>query len=161
MKYAVLYYSETGNTEELAEQVYTAINSREKTRVNLKETWQIPYADVYFVGFPIHRNNCSMKVIEALEQIDTGKLAFFATCGLSPTDAYKQKLEEAISVWLPDDTDYLGMYLCQGRTIESEKENFYNAKPEYRDKLEEMFLEGENHPNRDDYDEVIHFVRQW
>ena len=31
-----------------------------------------------------------------------------------PTDQYKNNLEKQIEVWLPDDAQYLGMFLCQG-----------------------------------------------
>jgi flavodoxin len=160
MRYVVAYYSESGNTEELAERIYQAIDAQDKEIVDLSATSQIPYADIYFVGFPIHQNNCSMKVINAFEQMEGSKIALFATCGLSPTEHYKEKLSEALEIWLPDDAECLGMYLCQGKTTELEKNKFYRDNPEYQDRLEAMFEEGDTHPNRDDLDAAEQFVER-
>jgi flavodoxin len=159
MKYAVIYYSESGNTEMLAKQIYTVIDSNEKILIDLNEQEQIPCADVYFVGFPIRQNNCSIKVVDALEQIETGKLMLFATCGLTPTEAYKQKLEETLCIWLPEEIEYLGMFLCQGRMVETQREYFYHSNIEYQEKLEDMFYEGENHPDKEDLEAVVRYVK--
>jgi flavodoxin len=160
MKYAVLYESETGNTKKVAERIYAAIDSGQKEIIYLKENTQIPQADLYFVGFPIHQKNCSMKVVDAMEQIESGKLALFATCGLKPTEKYKQKLEAALSIWLPDDAEYLGMFLCQGRTTEREKEYFCDSNPEYREKVREMLEEGDRHPDADDLAEAARYAKR-
>jgi flavodoxin len=159
MKYAVIYYSRSGNTEILAKQIYALIESDDKILIDLNEQEKIPWADVYFVGFPIHQKNCSLKIVDALEQIETGRLMLFVTCGLTPTENYKQKLEETLRIWLPDGAEYLGMYLCQGRTDEKQKEFLCNANPKYKDKFEQMFIEGERHPNRDDLDDLIRCIK--
>jgi flavodoxin len=159
MKCAVLYYSETGNTELLAKQIYESIGSDEKTLVNVSEQQQIPYADVYLVGFPIHKKNCSIKVVDVLDQIETGKVILFATCGLTPTENYRQKLESALRIWISDEVEYLGMFLCQGRTTEQQKNSFYESNPEYQDKLLNMFNEGEHHPNQDDVKNMIQYIK--
>jgi flavodoxin len=158
MEYAVIYYSESGNTQMLAEQIYEAIESDDKALINLSEQEDIPGANMYFVGFPIHQKNCSLKIVDAFEQMEAGSLVLFATCGLTPTDNYRQKLEDAISVWLPDGVDYLGMFLCQGSTDEKQKAKFYEENPKYREKLEGMFREGDNHPNSDDLENVSQYV---
>jgi flavodoxin len=161
MEYAVIYYSESGNTEMLAEQIYEIIGSSDKILIDLNKTQQIPSADMYFVGFPIHQKNCSIKVVDALEQIGGGKLVLFATCGLTPTGAYRQKLEEALSLWISDETDYLGMFLCQGKTKEGQKEKFYRMNPEYQQKMEDMFQEGDSHPNRNDIEDAVQYMKKF
>jgi flavodoxin len=160
MKYAVLYYSETGNTGKIAEQIYAAIDSDEKEMINLNTNSRIPQADFYFVGFPIHKKNCSMKIVVALEQIEKGKVVFFATSGMQPTDKYKEKLEEALSIWLADDVEYLGMFLCQGRTTEQQKTEFYKSSPEYKDKIREMLEAGNSHPDREDFANAVRYVKK-
>jgi hypothetical protein len=114
---------------------------------------------VYFVGFPIHQKDCGLKIVDAMEQIESGSLILFATCGLTPTENYKRKLEDAICLWLPDEVDYLGMFLCQGSTDEKQKARFYEENPNYREKLEEMFREGDRHPNSNDMENVSRYVR--
>jgi flavodoxin len=161
MRYAVLYHSETGNTEKIAKQIYAAIDSVEKQLINLNTDSVIPQADLYFIGFPIHKKNCSMKVVDALEQIENGKIAFFATSGMKPTEKYKEKLEEALNIWLPDNVEYLGMFLCQGRTTEQQKAEFYRSNPEYKDKIMEMLEAGNSHPNREDLTNAVHFAKKY
>jgi flavodoxin len=159
MKYAVIYYSETGNTKSVAERIYATIDSSDKIMVNLKEDADVPKADMYFVGFPIKQKNCPMQIVDALEQIESGKIVLFATCAMNPTEKYKGKLEKALAIWMPDDVEYLGMFLCQGRTTKAQKEAFYNASPEYKDKMKEMFDEGDYHPNSVDLDNAEKFVK--
>jgi flavodoxin len=159
MKYAVIYYSETGNTKSVAERIYATIDSSDKIMVNLKEEADVPKADMYFVGFPIKQKNCPMQIVDALEQIESGKIVLFATCAMNPTEKYKGKLEKALAIWMPDDVEYLGMFLCQGRTTKAQKEAFYNASPEYKDKMKEMFDEGDYHPNSVDLDNAEKFVK--
>jgi flavodoxin len=161
MEYAVLYYSESGNTEILAKEIYESIDSAEKQLINLQEEQDVPYADIYFVGFPIHQKNCGIKIVDALEQIEEGKLVFFATCGLTPTDNYRQKLEDALSLWIPEEVEFLGMFLCQGSTTDAQKEIFYQSNPKYRDKLTEMFGEGDSHPNSSDREDAVEYIRQF
>jgi flavodoxin len=160
MRYAVLYESETGNTERLARQIYEAIDANDKDLVSLKAGGEIPQADFYFVGFPIHQKNCSMKIVDAFEEIEQGKIAIFATCGMKPTEKYKEKLEDALSIWLPDEGEYVGMFLCQGKTTERQKRVFYEANAQYRDKVQAMLDEGEHHPSEDDCEQAVSFARK-
>jgi flavodoxin len=160
MSYAVLYYSETGNTEKLAKQIYAAIDSDEKEIINLEAETQVPQADIYFVGFPIQRNNCSMKVVDALDQMEDGKVVFFATCGMKPTEKYKKKLEDTLSIWVPDDVEYLGMFLCQGKTTPEQKKQFCDANPNYKDKIQKMLDDGNSHPNEQDFEDAFYYVKE-
>jgi flavodoxin len=160
MKCAVVYYSETGNTEKLAKQIYYLLDGQERILVNATVQPEIPQADVYFVGFPIHQKNCSIKAVDVLEQIETGKLMLFATCGLTPTEKYQKKLETALNVWISDDVDYMGMFLCQGKTTDIQKEKIYDINPVYRDKLETMFHEGDNHPNQEDFEKLTEYIKE-
>ncbi len=158
MKYAVIFYSETGNTERLAEEIYMSIKSNEKVFINLKEDTAIPQADIYFIGFPIQKQSCSLKIIECLEQIELGKLVLFATCGMSPTINYKQKLEDSLMVWLPDNVDYLGMFLCQGKITDKQKQYFCQMKPEYAEQMKRMFAEGDKHPDWNDRNDAVEYI---
>lgn len=93
-----------------------------------------------------------------MEQIDAGKLVLFVTCGMSPTVNYKQKLEDFLMVWLPDNVDYLGMFLCQGKITEEQKQHFYQMKPEYIDKMKQMFEEGDKHPDWNDINDAVEYM---
>ena len=160
MKYAVIYYSETGNTKKLAESLYSSLESLDKVLVDLYDAIQIPKADIYFVGIPVYRQNCRIKVIECLEQIENVNIALFVTCGLNPTEKYKKKIEDALSVWINESCNYLGMHMCQCKTLDSQKEKFYNSNPKYIEQLQDMFQKTEDHPNDIDMNQIKDFAKQ-
>lgn len=160
MRYAVIFETETNNTEALAEEIYRNIDSTEKVYVNLNKTAYIPDADVYFVGFPVRNHSCSLKVIDCIESITEGKIALFATCGMRPTSKYKDKMEDSIRVWIPDSAEYLDMFLCQGRMSEKQKDYFYQKNVGYKSELQEMFTEGDHHPDDDDLDAIAEFAQE-
>lgn len=160
MKYAVLYQSRSGNTEKLANAIYKNIEDSAKIVCDMDEINEVPYADVYFVGFPIHDNNCSMRVIECLEEIENGHVALFATCGLLPTENYKKALEKSITLWMPDEADYMGMYLCQGATEEKQQICMIHKMEDSRRELSRMFEIGDLHPDKTDLREAADFANE-
>ncbi len=158
MKYAVLYQSKSGNTRLLAEEIFNSINSEEKEIYDIDEGNEIPKADVYFVGFGIHNNSCSMDIVECMESIGIGKLALFVTCGYIPTDKYKEKLEKNLEVWLPEEAEYLDMFLCQGNVEFDRRQIMISQMPHLEDKLRQVFSMGCSHPNEDDLRAVSDFA---
>ena len=158
MKYAVLYQSDTGNTESLAMAIYDSIDSQNKELVKLDEDVEIPEADVYFVGFPVHNQNCSFMIMDCLDKIENGGVALFATCGMYTSEKYIEKIEIAMSVWLSDSVEYLGIYVCQGRITTEQRNAFIEDMPQVSAKLEEMFDEGEIHPDEEDLREAAVFA---
>lgn len=160
MNYAVVYQSKTGNTKKVAEEIYWSLNSDEKCLINLSERKEIPVSDVYLVCFGVHNRNCGMDVIDSLEQIENGKIALFATCGFTPAERYKVKLENSMMVWMPDNAEYLGMFLCQGEVDSGQRDKFVNEMPERADQLYEMFENGIGHPDREDLNNAVRFVRE-
>ena len=160
MKFSVIYDSETGNTKKVALEIYDTIGYRDKEIVNLSENVAIPDADVYFVGFPIHQRNCGLKIIDCLEQIETGKVVLFATCGMSPTETYREKLEDKFSIWISDGAEYLGLFLCQGETSIHQQKRFLETHPNISVELSEMLVNGIGRPKEDDLEQVIRFTEQ-
>ena len=103
MKYAVLYQSNTGNTKKIAEAIFDEINTEEKVLVDIYDMSHLPKADVYFVGFAVCNQSCSLSVMETLDSIEDSKVALFATCGFYPVEKYKDK--------------YAGMDQCRCRVF--------------------------------------------
>jgi len=160
MKYTVIFYSETGNTEKISQEIFDALKTDEKELINLGNQTYIPQSDVYIIGFPVQRQTCSIKIIECLEDITSGKIALFATCGLYPNEKYREKIEDTVSVWLPDNTEYLGMFMCQGRTSDSQKDYFYELYNRYPNKISEMLSDGDSHPDKNDMSSAAMFARK-
>lgn len=160
MKYAVIYQSKSGNTRLLAKEIYNSIDAEEKELCDIDEGGDIPEADMYFVGFGIHNNSCSMDIADCMENIGTAKLALFVTCGYTPTDKYKEKLEKNLEVWLPEEAEYLGMFLCQGN-VEADRRKIMIAQvPHAEEQIRQMFLQGGSHPDEDDLTFASNFAKR-
>lgn len=158
MKYAVIYQSKSGNTKLLAEQIYRTLDTETKEIMDIDKISLIPEADVYLVGFGIHNHMCSIDVLDIIEQITDGKIALFATCGYAPTDQYKANLQKYMEPWLPDDAEYLGMFLCQGN-VEADRQKIMMAQmPNKEKELQQMFMLGSSHPDQVDIEAVIDFT---
>jgi flavorubredoxin len=56
MKALVTYFSESGNTEKLAQAIYEGVNASAKEIASISEA-SANEADVIFVGFPVHASS--------------------------------------------------------------------------------------------------------
>lgn len=159
MKYTVLYQSKTGNTKQVARAIYDAISSPDKYIYDVEEIQQVPQSDVYFIGFGIHNGSCGMDIIEAMEDIYDAQYAIFATCGSMPTEGYKKKIGKNLDVWLPEDADFLGMFLCQGKVEDEVRQAMIDKMPEKGQELAQLFDEGSHHPDQEDLEKAAEFAR--
>ncbi len=160
MKYAVIYLSQTGNTKDIAEELFLSLPADRRTIASLSQLQDIPQADHYFIGFPVHHNTCPLEVIDLLEQIESSNITFFATCGLTPTENYRKYIEKSVLPWINNDCLYCGTFLCQGSAAEVFTDKMLASAPESVSELEKVFQEGKAHPNDDDYDAIIKFAEK-
>ena len=158
MKYAVIYQSRSGNTRLIAERIYQTLDTSEKELIDLDITSEVPKADVYFVGFGVHDYFCSIHVLNALDQITSGRIGLFATCGYLPAEQYKANLEKRLDVWMPEGVDYLGMFLCQGKVEADQKKKMIEQLPDREKELKHMFKIGKTHPDQEDLEEAEEFA---
>lgn len=159
MTYAIIYQSESGNTRKIAETIYDSIQAKEKQLISLNESREVPRADVYLIGGGVHDGTLSLDLLDCLDEIEGGKIALFLTCGFLPTDQYKERLEKAMAVWLPDEAQYLGMFLCQGAVGEVQQKRMREKMPEVAQKLVRMFEMGNGHPDEEDMEKAREFAR--
>jgi len=79
MKVIVLYYSQTGNTERVAQAIFKEIQT-EKCLKELKEAKGLEGYELAFVGFPIHYGGPAKQAKSFLEKHAQGKkVAMFVT----------------------------------------------------------------------------------
>lgn len=150
MKYAVIYQSKSGNTRFIAEKIFEQLAAPEKELCDIDKSAQLPVADMYFVGFGVHNESCSMDMIDCMELLEGMKFALFVTCGFVPSDQYKAKLEKMLEVWFPENAEYLGMYLCQGKVEKKQQQTMIEEMPEAGEQLQQLFLMGSSHPDEED-----------
>ncbi|MGN1338867.1 MAG: flavodoxin family protein [Oscillospiraceae bacterium] len=158
MKYAVIYTSETGNTKELAENIFVSLPGNDKVITEAESMAQLPGAELYFVGFPVKNRSCGIETMDLLEQIEGAKIALFATCGLPVNEKYKRYVENAVLPWVNDNCTMLGFFLCQGRASGKFREKLaagMDIPPEELDRIMEMSAA---HPDDKDIDDLYGFV---
>ena len=156
MKYAVVYLSDTGNTKNLAKEIYVSLSGDEKVIVDAKNMTELPEADFYFLGFPIKKRTCGIEIMDILEQLGDVKIALFASCGLPVKEKYKQFIENAVMPWINDESDYRGLYLCQGTISDKFRKKLgENYSDEEVAKICDMASE---HPTDSDIDRLYEFV---
>ena len=115
MKTQVLYKSRTGNTEKLAKAIFAAIPGSDKDIARLDGQTDYDMADIYFIGFWTDRGSASVEVLDYLGALQGKKIALFGTCGMGESQEYFKKIEENIRVFIEDDNEYLGAFMCQGK----------------------------------------------
>lgn len=157
MRYAVVYVSDTGNTKMIAEEIFVALPEGEKKIVDLKKD-AFPDADLYFIGFPVKYNYCSALITDILEYLNDKELAFFSTCGLSPTEGYKQMIFKNIKPWINESCTVRGYFLCQGRSAESYKDSLKGNDAVVKDAFQRMVSNGEIHPDNNDLELASSFA---
>jgi flavodoxin len=82
MNIVVAYYSETGNTQKVAEAVFAALRHTRKKLLPIDQAGDLSPYDLIFCGFPVHHHSIPARMVRLLQEIPPGKkLAVFATHG--------------------------------------------------------------------------------
>ena len=97
LDYLVLYQSESGNTKKIAASIFSRLPGNSKDLIDIDTDKTIPEANVYFIGFCVHRGSCSMEVSDFLSDLSGKQIA------------------GRVSAWIEADNDYLGYFICQGK----------------------------------------------
>ncbi len=163
MKYKVLFVSSTGNTENLAKEIYYAIPGKDKDIERLDEHTRLDPAETCFIGFWTNRGICNFEVMEYISELHGKNIALFGTCGMGNVKGYYKQIENKVSAMIPEDNVYLGIFMCQGK-----------MPMHVRDKYEELLKLGINddmainllhnfdqallHPNQEDFGRAREFV---
>ena len=165
LKYVVAYSSQTGNTKQIADSIFSAlpVSDEEKEMVDIAESGFLRDAETYFIGFPIHKGTCSMEVIDSLAELHEAGIALFATCGADPSEGYKKEIEQNVRAWIEEDNEFLGFFLCQGRMREEVRDRYASLKnDENAEMVERMisnFDEALEHPDELDLADASYFAK--
>lgn len=123
MKYAVVYSSQTGNTELLAEAAREAAGSENCIYFG-KPCEAALQAPVIFAGFWTDKGSCDATIKSFLQKLSSQKLVLFGTAGFGGSEAYFQAIMERAAAFVPADVGLLGTYMCQGKMPEAVKKRY-------------------------------------
>ncbi len=162
MRYQIIYDSKTGNTRKLAEHIYEYLEGETRDIKTVAEFNGTEDADLYFVGFSTNRNSCSMDTADVLELLEEKKIALFGTCGMGNTQEYYEKIRKNIDVWMPEDYEDCGFFMCQGRMNDEIKERISIMSNKMTDEVKcktwQMYDDGLTHPDEEDLKKLELFV---
>jgi len=164
MKYQVIYSSSTGNTEKIAKAIFAAIPGHDKDILRFDQEEMRGEADIYFVGFGIHKGTCSMQMLDFLSELHDKKVVLFGTCGLGCDEEYYRCLEDEVKAWVADDSECLGSFMCQGKMPISVRNKYMEMMGQGNDlKIERMirnFDQAMTHPDARDIEKATEFVEK-
>ena len=161
-KFVVIYASETGNTRQIAEEIFSAIRVENKSIIDIRSFDGTLDADVWFVGFWVNHSTCSLEIIDLLSSLHGKHVALFATCGLSGSGDYYRRIETNVHAFLPEDNNYLGAFFCRGKMPSEIRKRYEEARGTFRDtekdaacddvlaRMIDSFDEALSHPDKQD-----------
>ena len=157
MKVLVTYFTQTGNTEKVAQAIYQAIGGN-KEMVSLKEAKDPDGYDIIFCGFPVHSHSVPLPVQNFIKTIPPGKkLAFFVTHGsLRGGELAVTAIEHSIS--LASKLQVLGTFGCRGK-VDTKIIEALLKKPEHR-AWAETAKSAVSHPDESDLEDAKQFARK-
>ncbi|MCX5856450.1 MAG: hypothetical protein NTZ57_00800 [Deltaproteobacteria bacterium] len=114
MKALVTYYSQTGNTEQIARAIYEGLPI-DKELKPIKDLENADGYDIVFCGFPVQVHSVPGKAQPFIKSLGEGqKVAFFSTHGaLRGGQLPKQAFENAIG--LASKAKVIGHFGCRGK----------------------------------------------
>jgi len=157
MKTLVTFFSQTGNTEKLANAVFEAIGT-EKEILRLKDVQSVEGYDVIFCGFPVQAHSVPLPVQDFIKNLPAGqKLAIFSTHGSRRGGPLAvTAMEHAVS--LASHTKLLGEFACRGK-VSLKIIEAVMQKPEHKAWAEEA-QGAAPHPDKADLEDGIDFAKR-
>lgn len=157
MKVLVTYFTQSGNTEKVAQAIYQAIGGN-KEMVSLKEAKNPDSYEIVFCGFPVHSHSVPLPVQNFIKSISPGKqLALFATHGsLRGGELATTAIEHAIS--LASKLRVLGTFGCRGK-VDPKLIEALLKKPEHR-AWAETAKSAVSHPDESDLEDAKQFAKK-
>ena len=158
MKALVTYFSETGNTEKLAQAIYDGIKEAKKDIIKFNELDGVDEYDVVFIGFPVQAHSVPGKVSAFIKGLPKGtKVAYFATHGsLRGGELAITAFYEAVT--LASDLTVLGTFGCRGK-VKSQIIEGLMKKAEHKAWAQEA-QSASGHPDSGDIEDAKAFADQ-
>ncbi len=152
----VTYYSESGNTQRVAEAIYDGIVEAKKDILPLNEAENTTEYDMVFCGFPVHAHSVPAKAAAWIQNLpEKTKIAFFATHGsLRGGELAITAFHHALG--LATKLTVLGTFGCRGNVKSSIIEGLMK-KAEHRAWAQEA-QGAAGHPDPGDLDDAKDFA---
>jgi flavodoxin len=157
MKVLVTFFTQTGNTEKVAQAIYQVIGAK-KEMLPVKGVKNPDGYDIIFCGFPVHAHSVPLPVQNFIKSIPPGtKLALFVTHGsLRGGELAATAIEHAIS--LASKLKVLGTFGCRGK-VDPKLIEALLKQPEHR-AWAEAAKSASAHPDESDLEDARQFAKK-
>ena len=157
MNVLVTFFTQTGNTEKVAQAIYQVIGNK-KEMLPVKGVKNPDGYDIIFCGFPVHAHSVPLPVQNFIKSIPPGtKLALFITHGsLRGGKLATTAIEHAIS--LASKLKVLGTFGCRGK-VDPKIIEALLKKPEHR-AWAETAKSAASHPDESDLEDARQFAHK-
>ena len=155
MRYAIIYSSNTGNTERLAQAIAEELPKDDVVYFG-EVNEAAKQADLIFAGFWTDKGCCSQEMMDFLSELHGKQIALFGTCGFGGSQEYFNSILQRVSAFIEDDCTYVDGFMCQGKMplgIRKRYENMLETSVD-KNKVQQMidnFDRALKHPNEDDF----------
>jgi flavodoxin len=155
-KILVTYYSETGNTQKIAEAIFSALPEGAEIKP-IGEVGDVAEYSLVFVGFPVHAHSVPLRVEKFLRSLPGGKkIALFSTHGSLEGDSLSREAIESAAA-AASRARIISTFTSRGRVTPEAIEKFDGA-PEHH-AWTSIAVSASTHPNQDDLAAARTFAR--
>ena len=132
MTWSMVVSSRSGNTQQVADAVVEALRAQEGEPVfagalpaeGTPDEARALDADLVFVGFWTDKGDCAPEMATFLSKLSGRRVFLFGTAGFGGADAYFQQILGRVRTHLPEDAQYAGGVMCQGRMGEGVRKRY-------------------------------------
>ena len=165
MKIEIAFVSLSGNTENLAHGIADNLPHDKTFVTDLTHEDITGKADAYLIGFGVNKGTVPLKIMDVLDELHGKKIMFFVTCGMEPVREYRDAVEKKLLPFLPDDCEYLGLFMCQGEfpnNVLSAARNKLSEEPDnkYAQRILDDAELSAGHPNEMDFENAHNFIKE-
>jgi flavodoxin I len=167
MKVLVTYYTQTGNTEQIAKAIHQEMSERHDAELKKVEEVKpdaVRAYDILFVGSPIHANGLAAPVKEFLEAVPDGarfKLAGFVTHASFAYEkaGFEMGIQSFDDISKQKHVALLGCFDCEGRLAPELQPIIKQVREASDEEWAERMAELDQHPSADDEQKAKAFAR--
>ena len=168
MKVLITYFSQTGNTEQIAKAICeeaAAAHEADLKKVEEIAAGDLAAYDLVFVGSPIHGNGLAAPVGELMELLPEGssfKLAGFVTHASSAyeREGFDKGMQSLGDISAGKNITYLGAFDCEGRMSPMLQPMVQEARGVSDEDWAKRMAELDKHPGADDEQKAKEFAKE-
>ena len=159
MRYAIVYSSKTGNTALLAQTVRDCLREEECLYFGPPSPRALSAGRVY-VGFWTDKGTCDGETAQFLAALTGQEVFLFGTAGFGGDAAYFEKILALVKEELPEGTEVVGEYMCQGKMPDAVRRRYEQMEDGPRKQIMlDNFDRALAHPGREDLEKLKRAVQ--